>query len=144
MTYSYCRNTKKGAGGRTPWQCRRDLTNAVMASLSLQSPGRELPERLFTAKVFDAFNELKGKFPEWLGCLYFEKGPNDVVSRELEEVLFSLGAFRLVTVENYDYRWLRIDPDGKREIKKDLESRFCGKKLKRLTALSDQFAGLVK
>jgi hypothetical protein len=136
---------KKGPPmGMTPWQWRVRVTDAVISSFCLQSKSNQLPERMQTRKVFDAFHVLKNKYPNWLGSLHFEKGANVYVSKGLEDVLFSLGAFGLVTVENHDYRYLRVDPGSKKEMKKQVEEHLSEPDLKVLKGLSDEFASLVK
>ena len=132
--------------GLTPGQWRGRLTDAVLSSFFLQSQDEELPERILTKKVFDAFCRLreKKKYEYWLGGLHFEKGKDTNISKGLEDVLFALGAFGLVTVENHDFRYLRADRESKREIKDQIESRLPDEQLKKLRELSDEFAAIVK
>jgi len=129
--------------GLMPWECRSLVTDAVLASFSLQSKGNQLPKRIPTSSVFGAFHQLKDKYPEWLSSLYFEKGAEVYVSKQLEDVLFALGAFGLVTVENHDYRYLSIDSEAKRQIKKQVLKRLSKHKLGVLKAMSNEFAGIV-
>lgn len=131
------------ASAATPWQCRARVTDAVLAALSLQDNADLLPEVIKTEKVFEAFYRLREKYPEWLSCLYFQNRGDSYVSRGLEDVLFALGAFGLVTVENHDYRFLRLDRQTRDEIKKLLlgESRDD---LVILKKMSNDFAEIMK
>lgn len=130
--------------GMTPWEWRVRVTDAVISSFCLQSESNRLPQRMQTKKVFDAFAKLKNKYPNWLGSLHFEKGADVYISKGLEDVLFSLGAFGLVTVENHDFRYLRINHSSKKEMKKQVEERLGEPDLKVLKGLSNEFATLVK
>ena len=56
----------------TPLENRALLMDAVMASLSLQPPTHKLPNRIPAEAVYNAFRELRGTFPQWLGSLHFE------------------------------------------------------------------------
>ncbi|MBI4288235.1 MAG: hypothetical protein HY671_07410 [Chloroflexi bacterium] len=114
-----------------------------MAALSLQDSGHSLPEVIQTDKVFEAFYHLREKYPQWLDCLYFQSQANMYVSRGLEDVLFALGAFGLVTVENHDYRSLKLDNQTRNEIKKHVIAKSSGD-LKTLRKMSNEFAEIVK
>ncbi|MBI2909465.1 MAG: hypothetical protein HYX92_17610 [Chloroflexi bacterium] len=128
------------AKGLTPSQWRARVTEAVLASFSLHS----LPTRMPRDKVFDAFCKLSVTYPDWLGSLYFERAGKSCVSKGIEEVLFALGAFQLVTVENHDYRFLRIEPDTSRQIKEGMKSRLSADELRDLEKLSNDFAKLIR
>jgi hypothetical protein len=127
----------------TPWECRSRVTDAVLASLSLQDSQHLLPSDLETTKVFEAFYQLRNRYPKWLECLYFEGQPGYRISRGLEDVLFSLGAFGLVTVENKDYRFLRLDDNTKAEIKKHVICKLSDD-LPILKRKSNDFVELMK
>lgn len=129
--------------GLTPWEWRSRITDAVLSSFSLYGREHSIPERVQTDKVYQAFYELKAKYPEWLGNLNFEKGYNMFVSKQLEDVFFSLGAFRLMTVENHDYRYLKIDKLTKAQIKKSVKGRVSSKDIRILRRLSNDFASIV-
>lgn len=130
----------------TPWQHRLLVRDAVLASLSLQSEAKQLPERIQRRKLFEAFCRLQQhrKYERWLGSLYFEKQAEACVSKQLEDVLFSLGAFGLVTVENHDYRFLKVTPDARNAMRTQLESRSTTTDLEALKGMSNEFAGLVE
>ena len=129
--------------GISPWQWRARLTDAVLGSFSLQSSGNTLPESMPSDKVFAAFYKLRNRYPEWLGSLYFEEGHDTLVCKGLEDVLFTLGAFGLVTVENHDYRYLRINREIRKIIKKQIEERSSEQKLKTLRRLSNEFTRII-
>jgi hypothetical protein len=105
-----------------------------------------MPERIPTSKVFNAFCHLQSnpKYDRWLGSLYFEKEARNCVSKDLEEVLFSLGAFGLVSVENHDYRYLRITDATRRKIRGRVEKSTKPGDLRVLRDLSVEFSKLVK
>jgi len=133
--------------GMTPWQHRSRVTDAVLASFSLQSKENPLPDRIPAQKVFGAFCKLKDEYPYWLGSLHFDKGADTYISKGLEDVLFALGAFGLVTVENHDFRYLRADPDTRDMIGKQLEDRLSSDhpdELETLRRLANEFRDIVK
>ncbi len=124
-----------------PWELRKRLTFAVLGSLSLSD---EIPEIIATASVYSAFHELKGKYPKLLGSLYFEMSGSDISCKNLEDILFSLGAFGLVTVENYDFRRLRFDPKDRMVAKEKVCTRMKDdRNLEELEDLSNEFAKIV-
>lgn len=122
----------------TPWEWRKRLTDAVLGSLSLSD---DIPERIQTNAIYSAFHELQPRYPHWLGSLYFETSHHATVCKGLEDILFSLGAFGLVTVENYDFKLLRISPKAKEVTKHKVKVRFSNDdRLKELEGLSNEFA----
>jgi len=137
---------KKPPKGLTPWQWRGRLTDAVLSSFFLQSRGKSLPDRVRTKDVFNAFYQLRNqeKYLYWLGSLHFEIGEDVTISKALEDVLFTLGAFELVTVENHDFRYLRVDPKTRKAMKKQIEARLPAHQVKQLRELSNEFTELVK
>ncbi len=132
----------KPAEALSPWELRKRLNFAVLGSLSLSD---NIPSIIVTHTVYSAFSQLKNKYPKWLGSLYFETSGSTVSCKNLEDILFSLGAFGLVTVENHDFRRLRFEPEDRKIVKEKVCARMKDdQSLKELKELSNEFAKIVQ
>lgn len=126
----------------TPWELQKRLTYAVLGTFSLSD---DVPEQIPANRVYTAFYELKPKYPRWLGSLYFQTSKHATVCKGLEDILFYLGAFGLVTVENRDFRCLRFSSKDKAVTRNKIRKQMIkGYNLKELEGLSNDFAKLVK
>lgn len=126
----------------SPWELRKRLTFAVLGSLSLSD---DIPSIIITNTIYSAFYDLKSRYPKWLGSLYFETSGSTISCKNLEDVLFSLGAFGLVTVENHDFRRLRFEPRDRKIAKEKVCTRMKDDgNLEELKNLSNEFAKIVQ
>jgi hypothetical protein len=125
----------------TPWEWRTRLTCAVLGSFSLSD---DLPEQIPTDLVYSSFQELKQRYPKWLGSLHFQTSKYATVCVGLEDSLFYLGAFGLVTVENRDFRCLRFSSKAKAVTKDKVKQHLASdSSIKELEDLSNDFAKLI-
>ena len=126
----------------TPSQWRKRLTYAVLGSLSLSD---NIPEQMPSDVVYSVFYQLKPKYPRFLGSLNFQRTKYATGSKELEDILFYLGAFGLVTVENHDFRCLRFSDKDKEATKDNMQKRMANdNSLAELKDLSNDFAKLFR
>ena len=127
---------------RTPWEWRKQLTYAVLGTFCL---AEGIPEQMPTEYIYSAFSSLKPKYPKWLGLLHFEISESATTCKGLEDILFSLGAFGLVTVENRDFRCLRFKSDDRKVTRSKMQERIAAdSNLKDLEDLSNDFARYIK
>lgn len=122
----------------SPWEWRKRLSYAVLGSFTLSD---DLPEEVPTDFVYSAFSTIKPRYPNWLGSLHFETYRSATTCKNLEDILFSLGAFGLVTVENRDFKYLRFSVQDKKVTKDKINKRMVKDgSLKDLKDLSNDFA----
>ncbi len=125
----------------TPCEWRNRLMYTVLGTLSLSE---NVPELIQNDLVYSAFFQLKARHPKWLGSLHFQTSKYATISKNLEDTLFYLGAFGLVTVENRDFRCLRFSNKDKAAAKNKMQKRIAeNADLKELEDLSNEFANLV-
>jgi len=115
------------------------LGDVLLATLSAEA----LPERIPIKSVHSAFSELStaSKYAPLLGSLAFVTGPDVPVSEDLEIALFRLCSSGLCTVDNPDFRYLRVDPEGRAAMREVLQRHLQSDpgKLRELEALSQEF-----
>jgi len=115
----------------------------MLADLLLAALGNErLPEKIPIVGVYRAFWELKceGKYSDLLDAVHFVEGPTVPISEELERALFRFCSSGLGTVDNPDFRYLRIDTD-KRAVMTEVVKRHLtdANGLERVRQLSEEF-----
>ena len=117
------------------------LVDAVLAAFCFQNQGHKLRQPLEVQAVYRAFAELRQKYPAWLQDLRFTYGPTDTVpiSGVLEDILFNLGANRIMEVGNPWYRNLKIPAPKLRLIKQAITDRRSTIEQEELTHLANEF-----
>jgi len=134
--------SEKPAETISPWELRKRLTFAILGSFSLSD---NIPDVIATNVVYSAFHQLKNKYPRWLGSLYFEISGNTMSCKHIEDILFSLGAFGLVTVENHDFRRLRFNEVDRKMTKAKVRMRTeNAQSLEELEDLSNEFSKIIQ
>ena len=110
------------------------LGDVLLATLS----DKDLPDRIPIKSVHSAFSELsaESKYAALLGSLAFVRGPDVPVSEELETALFRLCSCGLCTVDNPEFRYLRIDPKSRSAMQQAL-GRHLQSEPERLRVLED-------
>jgi hypothetical protein len=126
---------------KTPWQWQKQVTEALLASLTFETT-KNL-ELIDTNKIYKALHDLQDRYPSWLASIFFEGSKESYYSKQLEDAMFSLGTMGLITLENHDYRCVRIEKGTKDVIKASLETKFEKGELEELTRLSNDFTQLV-
>lgn len=135
-------NSTVSAEQITPIELRKRLMYAVLGSLSLSD---DVPELIPTSRIYSIFQQLQPRYPRWLGPLYFESSKEDIICKDLEDILFYLGAFGLLTVENHDFKCLRFTKKDRIATKDNMKSRIAtDKSLQELEGLASAFSKLVR
>ena len=115
------------------------LGDVLLATLSAEA----LPKRIPIKGIHSTFLELSGmpKYGRLLSSLAFVMGPDVAVSEELETALFRLCSCGLCTVDNPDFRYLRIEPESRTAMQRVLQRHLESdpEKLKELQDLSKEF-----
>jgi hypothetical protein len=96
----------------------------VLGDVLLAAFGSEsFPDRVSIKKVYLAFCRLSDekKYETLLNSLNFTKGPDVPISEELESALFRLCSSGLCTVDNPDFRFLRVEPNNKKAMREVLK-----------------------
>lgn len=131
---------KKGKEGASS-EDELHLVDAVLAAFCFQNQDHKLRQPLEVQAVYRAFAELRQKYPTWLQDLRFTYGPPDTVpiSGVLEDILFNLGASRIMEVGNPWYRNLKIPAQKLRLIKQAITDRRSTLEQEELTHLANEF-----
>ncbi len=119
------------------------LGDVLLATFSAE----ELPERIPIKSVHSAFLELSAmdRYAGLLASLNFVMGPDVAVSEELETAIFRLCSSGLCTVDNPDFRYLRVDRESQAAMREVLRRHLQSdrRKLRELEDLSREFQGTV-
>lgn len=135
------KTSKLPAETLTPGEWQKRLMYAVLGSFSLSE---DIPEEIPSDRVYTAFSQLKSKYPNWLGSLSFQTSKYSTVSKDLEDALFFLGAFGLVTRKNRDFRCLGFSQEDKAAAKARMQKYIAvDNSLEELEELSSEFAKLI-
>lgn len=118
-----------------------DLLLATMGS-------DELPERIPLKSVYHAFWELSrlDKYIDWFSSISFVMGPDVPVSEEIESALFKFCSSGLGTVDNPDFRYLRIAHEKRKAMREVLKRHLQDKdseKLRELEELAKDFKNAI-
>lgn len=82
--------------------------------------------RITIVGCFRAFNELAGEFPRYFPDLFFSQRSGIPYSKELENTLFQLGAWRLIQDNNPDYRYFTVTKETRKLIREELKKYYGG------------------
>lgn len=111
------------------------LADVLMAALS----NTELPDKIPIKSVHSALSELatEGNYGHLFTSTNFIRGLDVPVSEELETSLFRLCSSGLCTVDNPDFRYLRIMPESRTAMRKVLERHLQESEPNKLTELDE-------
>jgi hypothetical protein len=113
----------------------------VVAAIFFFLEKDEIP--LDTQKIHTAFFEVKKKFPELLDEVLFSTKDVYPYSRELEKVLFRLGASDLISWLNPDFKVLRISEKSKNFIREKILPLFDRHQQENLKQMGKLFEQLI-
>ncbi|MBT9147292.1 MAG: hypothetical protein DDT32_01046 [Syntrophomonadaceae bacterium] len=119
-----------------------DSTLAALGGIHEKAPTMK-NDRISIEGCFQAFNDLAREFPEDFQGLFFVQRSGMPYSRELEDMLFQMGAWRLIEDNNPDYRYFTITSQTKRLIRDELARLYRKQELKRFSHLSKRFKDLI-
>lgn len=105
-----------------------------------------LPERIPIKSVHRAFWELSHdkEYASQLASLSFVEGPDVPVSEELETALFRLCSSGLCSVDNPDFRHLRISEESRTAMIEVIRRHVGPEKYGELERLAEQFRKLIQ
>jgi len=117
------------------------LGDILLVALSSESQARA-PIR----KVYSAFCKLSGekKYADILSSLNFVNGPDVPVSEELEIALFRLCSSGLCTVDNPDFKYIRVVSDDPLKTKEKIISYWEHKESERAKEFKELAEDLAK
>ncbi len=84
-------------------------------------------QRIPVEDCYRAFSLLASEFPESFPGVYFSRRSGVPYSRDIEDVLFQAGAWRLIEDNNPDYRYFTVPAATRRLIKEQLSKIHSGK-----------------
>lgn len=118
------------------------IADIVLATLGCAG----LPERIPIKSVHRAFWELskEREYAPLLASLSFVEGPDVPVSEELETALFRLCSSGLCSVDNPDFRHIRISEESRTAMIDVIRRHVGPEKLGELERLAAQFRKLVQ
>jgi len=95
---------------------------------------------------FRAFNRLSKEFPSDLPDLFFIERSGIPYSKELEDILFQLGAWRQVQDNNPDFLYFTIKKDKKKLIRDEYSDIYRSEKvtLEHFSQISKRFKEIYK
>ena len=98
------------------------LADIILAALSSE----DLPETIPLRSIHYAFYELSrgGEYTNWLSYLNFVEGPVVPISEELETAIFRFCSSGLGTVDNPDFRFLRISDEKRKAMRQSLNKHL--------------------
>ena len=102
--------------------------DSILAALSGldEDTGTMEDLRISIVGCFRAFNELSKEFPQDFPDLFFSKRSGIPYSKELEDTLFQLGAWRLIQDNNPDYRYFTVTKETRKLIREQLKKYYGG------------------
>jgi len=97
--------------------------------------------RISMVGCFRAFNELAREFPQDFPNLFFSQRSGIPYSKELENTLFQLGAWRLIEDSNPDYRYFTVTKETRKLIREELKKYYGGEEelRKRFSPIAKRF-----
>ena len=95
---------------------------------------------------FRAFNRLSGEFPDDFPDLFFSERSGIPYSKELEDILFQLGAWRQVQDNNPDFLYFTITKDKKKLIREEYSGIYLSEKgiMDHFSLISKRFKEMLK
>ncbi|NWF97263.1 MAG: hypothetical protein HXY34_14085 [Candidatus Thorarchaeota archaeon] len=94
---------------------------------------------------YQAFSQLVNEYPEFFPDLYFSDRSGVPYSKELEDILFQLGAWRQVQDNNPDFLFFTITKEKKKLIWNEYKDIYKSNKaiLEKLTQISKRFQKII-
>jgi len=95
---------------------------------------------------YRAFNQLISEFPEDFPDLFFIERSGIPYSKELEDILFQLGAWRQVQDNNPDFLYFTITKDKKKLIRDEFSEIYRSEKgiMEHFSLISKRFKEMLK
>ena len=121
----------------------------MLADVLLAALSSDIPQTIPLKNIYLAFYELEssGQFPALLAPLSFISVLDVPVSEALEVALFRLCSSGLATVDNPDYRFLRVDQEKQKVMAQILNQHYETSRpddLKELRRLAGEFSRIIK
>ena len=102
--------------------------------------------RISTEGCYCTFNQLVSEFPYDFPDLFFVERSGIPYSKQLEDILFQLGAWRQVEDNNPDFRYFTITKDKKKLIRDEYSALYRSEKkiMEHFSQLSKRFKEILK
>lgn len=117
-----------------------EVVLSVMALASKKGQIKKFPYPF----VFSAFQKIAEENPDFFPGLYFTYLSGGIPhSRRLENILFRLGAWEGISVENPHFHYLQVNKKVVSSIEEDIKTRFGPDSLTALEKMGDEFKSLL-
>ena len=121
--------------------------NVIAAIADVGEPRSKSQDRHIPVKgCYKAFNTLAKEFPDNFPNLFFYDRSGVPYSKELEDILFQLSAWRQIQDNNPDYLKFTITKETKKAIREEINSNYKNDKqaIENFRKISSRFSSLLQ